>query len=546
VFDALKRGFREAQNRLSGLTELDEKNIQAALKEVRLSLLEADVELGVVKRFLERVEEAAKGQTVQTTVKHGGAKLKVSAGDQFVKICHDELVGMMSHDGEPLQFSDKGRTGVMMVGLQGSGKTTTCAKLARYLEKNGKKVLLVAADMQRPAAVEQLIVLGDQLGIPVFNVAGATPLEICAAADAEAKGLGADVIIYDTAGRLAIDEPLMKELGDIKSRVEPANVLFVVDAMIGQDAVKTARSFNERLGITGVVLTKLDGDARGGAALSVKEVTGAPVAFVGVGEGTDKLEEFRAEGMAGRILGMGDVVGLMKDFEEVVDQKKAEEDAMRMLSGQFTLDDFLQQVRTIQQMGSLKDLVERIPGLGGMMPPGVDLDDAELGRIEAMIQSMTLFERGDPNSLIREPGRVKRVAKGSGCPEQAVGELVQKFLFMQQMMTGMGGDLGMMGKIPGMKNLAMARNVRRAMKSGKFPGGAMPGGMPGMGMPGMGMPGMGMPGMGMPPGFGGLGAGAMGGDAGAPRMRQLSRSEKNARKNQRKRERASRKKNRGK
>jgi signal recognition particle subunit SRP54 len=548
VFDALKKGFREAQNRLAGLAELDEKNIQAALKEVRLSLLEADVELGVVKRFLQRVEEAAIGQTVRTTVKHGGAKVSVSAGDQFVKICHEELVRMMSHEGEPLRFgAASARTGVMMVGLQGSGKTTTCAKLARLLEKEGHKVLLVAADMQRPAAVEQLIVLGEQIGVPVFNVAGATPLDICKAADAEAKNLGCDVIVYDTAGRLAIDEPLMKELGDIKGSVSPANVLLVVDAMIGQDAVKTARSFNERMGITGVVLTKLDGDARGGAALSVKEVTGAPIAFVGVGEGTDKLEEFRAEGMAGRILGMGDVVGLMKDFEEVVDQKKAEEDAVRMLSGKFTLDDFLQQVRMIQQMGSLKDLVERIPGLGGMMPPGADLDDAELVKIEAMIQSMTLFERDDPNSLIREPGRVKRVSRGSGCPEQAVSELVQKFLFMQQMMTGMGSELGMMGKIPGMKNLAMARNVRRAMKSGKFPAGGMPG-MP-AGMPGMGMPGMGLPGMGMPPGFGGLGAGALGGEgggAGAPRMRQLSRSEKNARKNQRKRERASRKKNRGK
>lgn len=549
MFDALKRGFREAQNRLAGLTELDAKNIQAALKEVRLSLLEADVELGVVKRFLAEVEEQALGKTVQTTVKHGSNRVKVSAGDQFVKICHDELVRLMSHDGEPLKFAAGGaRTGIMMVGLQGSGKTTTCAKLARYLEKNGHKVLLVAADMQRPAAVEQLTVLGTQIDVPVFNVAGATPLEICAAAEAEAKGLGRDVIVYDTAGRLAIDEPLMKELGDIKARVSPENVLLVVDAMIGQDAVKTARSFNERLGITGVVLTKLDGDARGGAALSVKEVTGAPIAFVGVGEGTDKIEEFRADGMAGRVLGMGDVVGLMKDFEEVVDQKKAEEDAMRMLSGQFTLDDFLQQVRTIQQMGSLKDLVERIPGLGGMMPPGVDLDDAELGRIEAMIQSMTLFERADPNALIREPGRVTRVSRGSGCPEQAITELVQKFLFMQQMMTGMGSDLGMMGKIPGLKNLALARNVRRAMKSGKFPSG-MPG-MPGAGMPGLpGMPGMGFPGMGMPPGFGGLGAGAFGGDAAGgsmPRMRQLSRTEKNAKKNQRKRERASRKKNRGK
>ncbi len=550
MFDTLKKGFREAQNRLAGLTELDAKNVQPALREVRLSLLEADVELGVVKRFLARVEEKAVGKTVQTTVKHGGEKHQVSASDQFVKICHDELVAMMSHEGEAIRFAeDKKRTGIMMVGLQGSGKTTTCAKLARLLEKEGRKPLLVAADMQRPAAVEQLKVLGEQIDVPVFNVPGQTPLEICRAADAEAKRLGRDVIVYDTAGRLAIDEPLMKELGDIRGAVSPENIFLVIDAMIGQDAVKTAAAFNERLGITGVVLTKLDGDARGGAALSVKEVTGAPILFAGVGEGTDKLEEFRPDGMAGRILGMGDVVGLIKDFEGVVDQKKAEEDAMRMLSGEFTLDDFLAQVKTIQQMGSLKDLVERIPGLGGMMPPGADIDDKELVRIEAMIQSMTLVERQDPNALIREPNRVKRIARGSGCPEQAVTELVQKFLFMRQMIGGMGGDMGMLSRIPGMKNLAMARNLRRAMKSGKVPPGmGMPGmgmpGMPGMGMPGMGMPGMpgmGFPGMGMP----GMGAAGDGG-AFAPRMRQLSRTEKNARKNQRKRERASRKKNRGK
>jgi signal recognition particle subunit SRP54 len=543
VFDALKKGFREAQNRLAGLTELDDKNLQPALREVRLSLLEADVELGVVKRFLSRVEEKAIGRTVQTAVKHGGERHAVSASDQFVKICHDELVEMMNHEGEAIHFADKGkRTGVMMVGLQGSGKTTTCAKLARLLAKDGKKPLLVAADMQRPAAVEQLKVLGEQIDVPVFNVAGASPLDICRAADAEAKRLGRDVVIYDTAGRLAIDEPLMKELGDIKQVVTPDNIFLVIDAMIGQDAVKTAGSFNERLGITGVVLTKLDGDARGGAALSVKEVTGAPVLFSGVGEGTDKLEEFRADGMAGRILGMGDVIGLMKDFEGVVDQKKAEEDAARMLSGEFTLEDFLQQIRTIQQMGSLKDLVERLPGLGGMMPPGVDLDDKELVKIEAMIQSMTRLEKSDPNSLIREPSRATRIARGSGCPEEAVKELVQKFLFMRQMMGGMGSELGMLGKIPGMKNLAMARNVRRAMKSGKMPPGMQ---MPGMGMPGMGLPGM--PGMGFP-GMGGL-PGALGADGGgssAPRMRQLSKTEKNARKNQRKRERDSRKKNRSK
>jgi signal recognition particle subunit SRP54 len=542
VFDALKKGFREAQNRLAGLTELDAKNIQPALREVRLSLLEADVELGVVKRFLARVEEKAVGRTVQTTVKHAGEKSQVSATEQFVKICHDELIGMMSHEGDPIRFADKGkRTGIMMVGLQGSGKTTTCAKLARALVKDGHTPLLVAGDMQRPAAVEQLKVLGESIDVPVFNIAGASPLEITKAAEAEAKRLNRDVIIYDTAGRLAIDEPLMQELSDIKSAVSPDNIFLVIDAMIGQDSVKTAAAFNERLGISGVVLTKLDGDARGGAALSVKEVTGAPILFSGVGEGTDKLEEFRAEGMAGRILGMGDVVGLMKDFEGKVDQKKAEEDAKRMLSGEFTLEDFLQQIRTIQQMGSLKDLVDRMPGLSGMMPPGVDLDDKELVRIEAMIQSMTILEKEDPNALIREPSRVRRIARGSGCPEQAVTELVQKFLFMRQMMTGMGGDMGLMGKIPGLKNLAMARNVRRAMKSGKMPPGMnLPGMPPGMGMPGMGMPGM-PPGMGFPGMFPGMGGDAA---ASAPKMRTLSKAEKNAKKNARKRERDSRKKNR--
>ncbi|MBX3125608.1 MAG: signal recognition particle protein [Polyangiaceae bacterium] len=541
MFDALTKGFREAQNRLAGLTELNENNIKPALREVRLSLLEADVELGVVKRFLAKVEEKALGQTVQVRVKQAGETMKVTAADQFVKICHDELVAMMHADTEPLTFADRGATGIMMVGLQGSGKTTTSAKLARLLEKQGKKPMLVAADMQRPAAVEQLKILGEQIGVPVFNIAGASPVDICAAAEAEAKKLGRDVIVYDTAGRLAIDEQLMQELSEIKTRVEPENIYLVVDAMIGQDAVQTAKSFNERLGITGVVLTKLDGDARGGAALSVREVTGAPIAFVGLGETIDKLDIFRAEGMASRVLGMGDVVGLMQDFQEVVDTKKAEEDALRMMSGQFTLDDFLNQVRMIQQMGSLKDLVDKIPGMGGMLPAGVNLDDKELVRIEAMIQSMTRSERQDPHALIREPGRVKRIAKGSGQPEVGVQELVQKFLFMKQMMGGMGGDLGLLGKIPGLKGLAQARNMKKAMKSGQLPG--MPGGfpgMPGMGMPGMGFPGMGMPGMGFP------GMGMPGAAPEAPKMRQLSRAEKNAKKQQRQRERAARKKSKGK
>jgi signal recognition particle subunit SRP54 len=316
----------------------------------------------------------------------------------------------------------------------------------------------------------------------------------------------------------------------------------VIDAMIGQDSVKTARGFNDRLDVSGVILTKLDGDARGGAALSVKEVTGAPIVFVGMGETSDKLEPFRAEGMASRVLGMGDVVGLMQDFEAVVDQKKAEADAARMMQGQFTLEDFLNQVRTIQKMGSLKDLMEKIPGLGGMMPPGAaaNLDDKELVRIEAMIQSMTRQERDDPNVLVREPSRVQRIAKGSAQPPEGVNELVQRFLFMRQMMGGMGQDPGLLGRIPGMGGLNMARNMRRAMKSGKFQDamqnmGGM-GGMPGMGGGFPGMPGMGgFPGMGMP-----------GMADNSPKMRVLSKGEKNARKNQRKRERDARKKSKGK
>ncbi len=535
MFDTLIKGFREAQNRLSGLTELTPENVAPALREVRQSLLEADVELGVVKRFLARVEEKALGATVQTRVRAGGQTHRVTAGDQFVRACHDELVAMMSFDGEPLTIVPNGTTSVLMVGLQGSGKTTTAAKLARWLQKSGHRPLLVAADMQRPAAVEQLQVLGGQIDIPVFNLPGQTPVQICDAARGEARRRNCDVIVYDTAGRLAIDEALMQELGELKSTVNPENILLVVDAMIGQDAVNTARSFHERLGITGVVLTKLDGDARGGAALSVKVVTGAPVVFVGMGETPDKLEPFRPEGMASRVLGMGDVVSLIQDFEEVVDQKKAEEDAMRIMSGQFTLGDFLNQVKMIQKMGSLKDVMEKVPGLSGMIPSGTQLDDRELVRIEAIIQSMTAGERNDPHVLVREPSRVRRVAKGAGAQELAVQELIQKFLFMQQMMGGLGGGLGggLLSRIPGLGGLAAARHLRRAMRGQPAPTGGL-GGMPGMGLP-FGVPGMGLPGLGVPNAA-----------PEAPRMRQLSQAERNAKKNQRKRERDARKKNKGK
>jgi signal recognition particle subunit SRP54 len=551
MFDTIAKGFRQARNRLAGLTELNEKNIDAALREVRLSLLEADVELGVAKAFLARVKEKALGLTLETRVKHEGQTLEIGAGERFIKICHDELAALMANDVEPIVWASSGPTKIVMIGLQGSGKTTSSAKLAVLLKDlHEKKPLLVAADMQRPAAVEQLQVLGERIGVPVFNIPGATPVEICAAAEAEAKRLKLDTIIYDTAGRLAIDETLMEELEAVKRAVAPQNIYLVVDAMIGQDAVQTAKSFNERLDITGVVMTKLDGDARGGAALSVLEVTGAPILFAGVGETPDKFEEFRADGMASRILGMGDVVGLMQSFEKVVDEKKAEKDAARMLSGEFTLDDFLEQINMIAQMGSLKDLVDKLP-LGGMLPgglpEGVQLDDKELVRIRAIIQSMNKYEKRDPYVLIREPGRAGRIAKGSGTEEQQVTTVVQQFLFMKQMMGSLGQDMGLLGKIPGMKGVASMRKMRKMMQKGGMAGG-MPG-MPGMGgfpgMPGMGgfpgMPGMpGLPGMG---GFPGMPGAAPARD-GLTKPKPKSAAERNAIKAKRRREKDARKKSR--
>ena len=553
MFESLSRGFRQAKNRLAGLTELTNDNIEAALREVRQSLLEADVELGVVKAFLARVKAKAVGETVQVRAKGAdGRVLKVSAADQFTKICHDEMIALMTSEGDALTFAAKGVTGIMMVGLQGSGKTTSCAKLALFLTKRGKQVLLVAADMQRPAAVEQLQVLGTRIGVPVFHIPGGSPVDICAKGREWARAEGCDVVIFDTAGRLAIDEALMGELLAIKTAVVATNIVLVVDAMIGQDAVKVSRGFHDKLGLTAVILTKLDGDARGGAALSIREVTGAPVRFVGMGELPEKFEEFRPEGMASRVLGMGDVVGLMKDFEQVIDEKKASEDAARILSGEFSLDDFLDQIRMIQKMGSLKDIVGKMPGMDNLIPADANLDDGELVKVEAMIQSFTRMERRDPNALLREPKRVERIARGSGRSAKEVSELVQKFLFMKQMMGGLGQNMGgLLGKIPGMKGLSMARNLQKQLA--KMGGGGLPGmagGFPGMpgGFPGMpgGFPGMpgGFPGM---PDFGGMaGMGGMGGPAGESmtKMKVLSPAEKNARKALRQRGNDSRKKNR--
>lgn len=467
MFETLTKGFRAARNRLAGVTELTEESIDQALRDVRLSLLEADVELGVVKRFLARVKENALGQTVQTSITHKGKKLKIGPAELFIKICQDELTRMMEAEGDPIAFRAKPQiTGIMMVGLQGSGKTTSSGKLARLLSKQGKKPLLVAADVQRPGAIEQLQVLGERIDVPVFAIPGGRPVDICTKAIAEARKRKCDVIIYDTAGRLAIDEPLMKELKDIKSSVKPDNIFLVIDAMIGQDAVKTAKAFHDLLGLSGVVLTKLDGDARGGSALSVKEVTGAPVRFVGMGEGLDRLEEFRPDGMASRILGMGDIVGLMKDFEEVVDEKKAEEDAKRMLQGRFTLHDFLEQIRTLQQMGPLQDLFEKLPFFADSVPEGFQVDEKELKRAEAIVSSMTKDERRQPELFQKSRTRITRVAKGAGRTEKEVVDLLNRFAFMRQMMGDIGQQAGLLSKMPGMKQMAMARRLNEMVKTG--------------------------------------------------------------------------------
>jgi signal recognition particle subunit SRP54 len=517
VLETLAKGFRAARQRLTGVAELNDEVIEDALRDVRLSLLEGDVEFRVVKRFLERVREAARGKEVELKAKSKEyGTVKITPEQAFISICQDELIKMMGPVDTDLRWAKKGPTGIMFVGLQGSGKTTSVGKLARYLEKtHKKKPCLVAADIYRPAAVEQLKTLGRQLDMPVWSMEGKDPVTICREAGPFAAQHGCDVIIYDTAGRLAIDEPLMQELEDIDKAATPANIFLVLDAMTGQDAVNVADTFNQRLNLDGIIMTKLDGDARGGAALSVKEITGKPIKFLGMGESLDKLEEFRPEGLASRILGMGDIVGLVKDFEQVVDAEKAEEDALRMLKGKFDMQDFLEQIRLIQKMGSLKDLFEKLPFFNGGLPEGVNLDDRELTKIEAMISSMTREERTNPQVFVAttwedfmstagksakrrradfDPGRVKRVSKGSGRTEQEVKELLQKFAQMRQMMVQLGASTGLMGKIPGFKQFSQMKKLANMdINALMGAGGGMPAGFEGAGggMPGMpGMPGL--------------------------------------------------------
>lgn len=497
MLETISKGFKEARLKLQGRATITEENISDALRDIRMSLLEADVDVGVAKNFLARVKEKAVGEIVTLKAKTKSGAMEVTPYDHFVKICQDELEGLMGPVDTGMVFSANGITGVMMIGLQGSGKTTTCGKLARYLiDKEKKRPMLVAADIYRPAAVDQLKVLGKKLNVPVFSVPNLRPPQLVQAAYYEAKQMKCDVVIIDTAGRLALDDTLMRELEDIKRIATPQNIFFVCDAMIGQDAVRTAAEFHKRIGMTGFVLTKMDGDARGGAALSIKEVTGKPIKFLGMGESMDKLEEFRPQGLASRILGMGDIVGLMKDFSEVIDEKKAERDASKMLAGQFNFNDFLEQMNMIKRMGSLQSLFEKMPFFGDMIPEGVKLDDGEMVRVEAMINSMTTEERTNPDII--SDSRIRRVARGSGHQVKDVKALVERFFMARQMMSEIGRSSGLLGRLGGLGGLGK--------KGGGFPGFPGMGGMPGMG---------GLGGMGGMPMMSGLPGGKVAGSANA-------------------------------
>lgn len=429
VFGNLSEKLQDIFARLRGRGKLTEKDVDAALREVRLALLEADVNFRVVKDFVSRVKSRAMGQEVLTSL---------APGHQVIKIVNDELTQLLGGKASPLNMASTPPTKIMLVGLQGSGKTTSAAKLAVMLGKRGNRPLLVAADIYRPAAIKQLQVLGEGAGIPVFNMGqGQSPVNICKAAVEHARSHGNDVIIFDTAGRLHVDDELMDELGAIKEAVNPNEILLVVDAMTGQDAVNVAAAFEERLGLGGVVLTKLDGDARGGAALSITAVTGKPIKFAATGEKLTDLEIFHPDRMASRILGMGDVLSLIEKAEEVMDQEKVKALGQKLTTAQFTFDDFLEQLNQVKRMGPLDQVIGMIPGLAGAKQlKGLQVDEGQLQKVEAIINSMTGLERRTP-SLINGSRR-KRIARGSGTTVQDVNRLVKQFNQTRELIKKLG------------------------------------------------------------------------------------------------------------
>ncbi len=431
AFEGLSEKLQRVFSGLKGRGTLSESDINSAMREIKLALLEADVNYKVVKDFVAQVKEKALGEEVLRSV---------TPGQQVIKIVNDELTALMGGAASKLTFSSTGFTIFMMVGLQGTGKTTTCGKLALYLKGQGKKPMLCACDVYRPAAIDQLEVVGNSVSVPVYTDRNRrSPEEIASAAAKEARIKGYDVLIVDTAGRLQIDEDLMAELERLKAAIRPQEILLAVDALTGQDAVKAAEGFNDRLGIDGIIMTKLDGDARGGAALSVKSVTGRPIKFIGVGEKMDALEPFHPERMANRILGMGDVVSLVEKAQETMDMEKASKLEARLRKNKFTLEDFLDQIGQINNMGGLGPLLDMVPGISAKQKQEVDMEQAEreFRQMEAIILSMTKEERDNPSIL--NSSRRKRIAAGSGQTVNKVNNLIRKYDEMRKMMKQFTG-----------------------------------------------------------------------------------------------------------
>jgi len=458
MFDSLTDKFSSILGKLRFKTRITEKNIRDACEEVRVALLEADVNYAVAREFVKTVAAQAVGFEVIKGV---------DPAQQFIKIVHDELVHLLGATDGTIHFRPKGVTVIMMAGLQGSGKTTTCAKLARLVKSHGRHPLLVAADVQRPAAIQQLIKMGELVETPVHTEGQGDPVRICRNAVKAASKQGLDTVILDTAGRLHVDDDLMRELEEISAATLPSELFLVVDAMVGQDAVNSAKEFNDRLEISGVILTKLDGDARGGSALSVKAVTGKPIKFAGLGEKIDQLEEFHSDRMAGRILGMGDIVSLVEKAQDTIDQEEALKMQERLLSAQFTMDDMLTQFRQVRKMGSMKDTLSMIPGMS-QMTGGAAIDDRDFARYEAILSSMTPDERTHPEVI--RASRANRIAKGSGTSPADVSNIIKQYREMKKLFSGKGKLAGMFGGLLGNMGIKLPKGKRGKAGMGAAPG----------------------------------------------------------------------------